>query len=80
MKKSRKWFLVLLITIISTVGTFIPPILSKWVFKENEGLIILSGSHFVTLISLVVSAYFGFNVWQKRIVNEPTKNNEDGEA
>ena len=42
----------------------------------------------MTLISLVVGAYFGFNVWQKKVVNEPTgnsgveeeENDEEGEA
>ena len=90
---SRKWKLVLLIILISVIGTFIPPILSQWVFKDNTTLVILTGGNFVTLISLVVSAYFGFNVWQKKVTEDPEKvsgpqkltgdsgvKNEEGEA
>jgi len=70
---SRKWKLVLLIILISTIGTFIPPVLSQWIFKDNTTLVILTGGNFVTLISLVVSAYFGFNVWQKKVTDDPEK-------
>lgn len=68
--KSRKWRLVLMVLVISTLGAFIPPILSAWVFRDENVLVILSGTQLVSLISIIVSAYFGFNVWQKSIFKE----------
>lgn len=68
--KSRKWKLVLLVLIIATIGTFIPPMVSAWLFKAPAILEILTGGHFVTLITLVVSAYYGANVWQKNVLKE----------
>jgi hypothetical protein len=65
---SRKWKLVLLILLIATIGTFVPPLLSAWVFKASSALFILTGGHFVTLVTLIVSAYFGANVWQKHVL------------
>jgi len=65
---SRKWKLVLLILIVVTIGTFIPPLLSAWVFGASSPLFILTGGNFVTLVTLIVSAYFGANVWQKHIL------------
>ena len=76
--QSRKWRLVLLVTILTFLGTFVPTLLSAWVFESSNPLVILNGGHFVTLITLVVSAYFGANIWQKKVegkfLNE--KNNE----
>jgi O-antigen/teichoic acid export membrane protein len=65
---SRKWRLVLFILLIATLGTFIPPLLSAWLFKAAAPLFILTGGHFVTLVTLIVSAYFGANVWQKHVL------------
>jgi hypothetical protein len=65
--QSRKWRLVLYVLFIATIGVFIPPLLSTWLFKATSALVILSGGHFVTLVTLLVSAYFGANVWQKRV-------------
>lgn len=67
---SRKWKLILLVIAITTLGTFIPPILSAWVFHDSEVLFILTGTSFVTLISLILSAYLGANVWQKKVLKE----------
>jgi hypothetical protein len=64
--RSRKWYLTLLIIAICTIGTFVPPILSVWVLDEKTPLVILSGSEYVTLITLIISVYFGANVWEKR--------------
>ena len=64
---SRKWRLTLLILLITTIGTFVPPIVSAWLLDYSEPLSILTGGHFVTLVTLIVSAYFGMNVWQKKI-------------
>lgn len=65
---SRKWKLVLLILLVATIGTFIPPLLSAWVFSASSPLFILTGGNFVTLVTLIVSAYFGANVWQKHVL------------
>ena len=64
--KSRKWILVLLVLVIATLGTFIPPIISMW-RNQAEPLQVLTGGNFVTIISIVLSAYFGFNVLEKRV-------------
>ena len=69
--KSRKWKLVLLVLLITTFGTFVPPVAAM--FLNCKELKILDGSHFVALVSLVVSAYFGINVWQKKIEKNNTK-------
>lgn len=91
-KNSRKWKLVLLILLVATVGTFIPPVVSAWIFKNPDPLYILTGANFVTLITLIVSAYFGANVLQKHVlkntntseensINTQVKQNDDeGEA
>ena len=63
---SRKWFLVLLIFSIATLGTFLPPLISAWVFGASVPLVILSGTEWVSVISMVTAAYIGGNVWQKR--------------
>lgn len=62
---SRKWNLTLLIVILGTVGTFLPPLLSKLVFKMTP-IVILSGTEWVTLMTMITSAYFAGNVWEKR--------------
>jgi O-antigen/teichoic acid export membrane protein len=64
---SRKWRLTLLTVIIVTLGTFLPPLIDLWVFGAEIPLSIISGSEFVSLLTLVISAYFGANVWQKKI-------------
>ena len=69
---SRKWRLVLLILFIGTIGTFIPPLVSTWFFGAKEPLEILGGSEFVTLITLIISAYFGANVLQKYVLKDQT--------
>lgn len=77
---SRKWKLILLIIIIATIGTFIPPMLSIWIFKSSTPLVILSGSNFITLSSLVISAYFGSNILQKKFLADAStlsRNNDD---
>jgi len=68
--RSRKWVLVLLVLSISTIGTFIPPLLSAWVFKAPTPLFILSGVEYVSLITLIISAYFGANVLQKHVLKD----------
>jgi hypothetical protein len=71
--QSRKWRLTLLVILLTTIGTFFPTILSAWVFNADKPLVILNGGHFITIITLVVSAYFGANVFQKKVISEKEK-------
>lgn len=64
---NRKWHLVLFVVIIATIGLFAPPLLSVWLFKAITPLVLISGTEYVSLITLVVSAYFGANVWQRHV-------------
>lgn len=65
--KSRKWNLVLLVFWMSALALLAPPLLSVWVFGAKAPLVILSGTEFVSLITLAVSAYFGANVFQRHV-------------
>jgi hypothetical protein len=67
--KSRKWHLVLLILAIVSIGTFLPPIVSL-IFGLDKPLYILDGTHFVTIITLIVSAYYGANVLEKHVLKD----------
>lgn len=67
--QSRKWKLVLLVLLITIAGTFVPPVINLIFFKGKELFKILDGTHFVTLITLVVGTYFGANILQKRMLN-----------
>jgi hypothetical protein len=64
---SKKWRLVLLVVLMASLGTIVPPILSIWVFKAVTPLVIISGTEYVSLLTLIVSAYFGANVLQKQV-------------
>lgn len=76
--KSRKWSLILLIFWIATLLVLAPPLLSVWVFGAKAPLIIISGTEFVSLITLAVSAYFGANVIQRHIeLKDEAKHNID---
>lgn len=74
---SRKWKLVLLVVMLATVGAFLPPLISAWLLGAEKPLVILSGTEWVSVITLSVSAYFGANVWQKHVEK---KNRLDLEA
>ena len=65
--QSRKWRLILLVIALTFIGAFAPPMLSLWVFGASEALVIISGTELVSLLTLIISAYFGANVWQKHI-------------
>lgn len=60
--QSRKYQLVILIIVLATLGAFIPPVLSLFITP----FAILSGAEWVTVISLVISAYIAGNVFQNR--------------
>ena len=64
---SRKWRLTLLILVLATVGAFVPPLLSAWLFGAVKPLVILSGAEWVSVVSLVAGAYCSTNVWQKHV-------------
>lgn len=67
---SRKWALALLVVILATVGAFIPPLVSAWIFKAAKPLVILTGTEWVSVITMVTAAYIGGNVWQKHVENK----------
>jgi len=64
---SRKWKLVLLVVILATIGAFLPPLISAWLLGAEKPMVLLSGTEWVSVITLSVSAYFGANVWQKHV-------------
>jgi hypothetical protein len=68
-ESSRKWNLVLLILSIATFGAFVPPLISLLIGLEKP-LFILTGGEFVTLVSLILSAYYGANVLQKYVLKD----------
>lgn len=65
--QSRKWGMALLVVILATLGTFLPPPLSAWVFGATKPLIVLSGAEWVSVITLVTALYIGGNIYQKHI-------------
>lgn len=65
--QSRKWRLALLVVMLATFGVFLPPIISLWILESSKALIILSGTEWVSVITMVVGLYIGGNVYQKHI-------------
>ena len=65
--QSRKWRLILLVISLAFLASVAPPLLSMWVFGATEALVIVSGTELVSLLTLIISAYLGANVWQKHI-------------
>ena len=61
--------LLLLIIALATLGAFLPPtivfILTLLLSRPIPAYIIIGSSEWVTVISIVISAYFGANVYQK---------------
>jgi len=66
-QRSRKWVLVLLVVSLATLGAFVPPLLSAWLFGAAKPLFLLSGAEWVSVITMVTAAYIGGNVWQKHV-------------
>jgi hypothetical protein len=64
---SRKWRLVLLTVLLATLGAFLPPVISMWLMGCGKPLIILSGTEWVSVVTMVVGLYIGGNVYQKHI-------------
>lgn len=65
--QSRKWRLALLLVMLATFGAFLPPIVSLWILKSTSPLVILSGTEWVSVVTMVVGLYIGGNVYQKHI-------------
>jgi len=65
--QSRKWRLALFAVLLATIGTFLPPIISLWILDASKALIILSGTEWVSVVTMVVGLYIGGNVYQKHI-------------
>ena len=70
MKMSRKLILMYVVIVLATLGAFVPPIIT-WVLtlcgKNAPPFEILGSTEWVSMISLVVSTYFGSNVWEKHV-------------
>jgi peroxiredoxin len=64
---SRKWKLILLVVLVATVAAFLPPLVSAWLLGAEKPLVILSGTEWVSIVTISVGAYFGANVWQKHV-------------
>jgi hypothetical protein len=62
---SRKWFLTLFLVALSTIGAFFPPIISA-ILEIEKPVIILSGTEWVSLVSMITAFYLSSNVFQKR--------------
>jgi len=77
---SRKYKLILLIFLAATLMCAIPPMFSQFIFKTSETLIILSGTEWVTVMSMLSGFYLTSNVVQKQIIksnnNTETNNTE----
>jgi hypothetical protein len=72
--QSRKWRLVLIVIALATIGLFLPPLVSLWVLKADNALFLISGTEWVSVITLVVSAYFGANILQKKFIQSGSLN------
>lgn len=68
--KSRKLTLLYIVLGLATLGAFVPPIII-WILamcgKNVPPFEILGSTEWVSMISLVVSTYFGSNVWEKHV-------------
>ena len=84
---SRKYKLTLYAFIAATIIVLFPPLISAFMFKALTPLVILTGTEYITLISMVFGTYFGANVWQAKLLGgnqvsinkpiEPEKENDD---
>jgi len=65
---SRKYKLTLYAFIAATIIVLFPPLISAFAFKALTPLVILTGTEYITLISMVFGTYFGANVWQAKLL------------
>lgn len=63
---SRKYKLTLLILLIATVMCLLPPVVSVLILKLPS-LVILSGTEWISVVTLVAGFYFGANVAEKKM-------------
>lgn len=77
---SRKLFILYIVLIFSTFVAFAPPI-TVWIFtvcrKQVPPLMLLTSTEWVSIITLVVSTYFGSNVWEKHVALSNRVNPQD---
>ena len=67
--QSRKFWLVVSAFVVLTLLVAAPPLVGLWVL--GKPIVVLTGSEYISGLSVVVSAYFAANSWQKRRT-EPT--------
>jgi hypothetical protein len=65
-EESKKYTLALLIFFAATIMCFVPPVVSALVLKVTP-LIVITGSEWVSVISMIGAFYFAANVVQKQI-------------
>jgi len=65
----RKYGLALMIFVTATLLCAIPPCISVFVYKIQTPLILLSGSEWVTIMSMIGAFYFSANVAQKKWID-----------
>ena len=68
---SRKYKVILLLIFIATIMCFVPPVVSVMILKAAAPLIVLSGTEWVSVMTMICGFYFGANVWQKKIAGTP---------
>jgi len=73
---SRKYILTILIFLAGTLLCGLPPLLSVFVYNCSPALIILSGTEWVTVITMLCGFYFGANVAQKKLMKTSPKADE----
>lgn len=64
----RKYALALMIFVAATLLCAVTPVLSVFVFK-TQALVLLTGSEWVTVVSMLGAFYFSANVAQKKLTN-----------
>lgn len=65
----RKYGLAIMIFIAATILCAVPPCISIFVYKIQMPLILLSGSEWVTVMSMIGAFYFSANVAQKKFID-----------
>jgi hypothetical protein len=73
---SRKYKLALLIFITTSLLCVLPPCISVFIFKITP-LVILSGVEYVTILTTLMGFYFSANVYQKKIITNPSIDNKE---
>lgn len=71
---SRKYILTILIFLAGTLLCGLPPLLSVFIYNCSPALVVLSGTEWVTVITMLCGFYFGANVAQKKLMDKTSKN------